>query len=266
MAARGYDRDFAERCFRQIEHSLWTRAGISAQVLEKLANADACQSLDMSRREVLWDIKALGDNPLPLFTAASEREYGEEAPVTLAPMSLGEEVIEDYASLRLSLKAHPMKLLRPAVPKIIRNAELATAQTESRAAVCGLVIARQRPGTAKGVIFATLEDETGVANIIIWAKVYQRYRRVVLTSRLLLVRGRIQREGLVIHILADHLEDKSYLLEALGEKDFESALARADEIKRPPAADTRLTPKRPIPRARHPREQAKVLFPSRDFH
>ncbi len=247
-------------------HSLWMRAGISAQVLEKLANADACQSLDMSRREVLWDIKALGANPLPLFTAASEREYGAEAPVTLPAMSLGEEVIEDYASLRLSLKAHPMKLLRPAVPKIIPSAGLKTARTESRVAVCGLVIARQRPGTAKGVIFATLEDETGVANIIIWAKVYERYRRVVLTSRLLMVRGRVQREGLVIHLLADHLEDKSHLLEALGEKDFEPALAHADEVKRPPADDARLNPKRPVPRPRHPREQAKVLFPSRDFH
>jgi error-prone DNA polymerase len=103
------------------------RAGIPASALEKLANADAFQSLDMTRREVLWDIKALGANPLPLFVAASERDYGAEAPVTLPPMTLGEEVIEDYASLRLSLRAHPMKLLRPAVPKIIRNAELGAA-------------------------------------------------------------------------------------------------------------------------------------------
>jgi error-prone DNA polymerase len=95
------------------------------------------------------------------------------------------------------------------------------------------VIARQRPGTAKGVIFATLEDETGVANIVIWSKIYERYRRIVLTSRLLMVRGRVQREGLVIHLVADHLEDKSHLLEALGERDFEPALAHADEIKYP---------------------------------
>ena len=247
-------------------HALWARAGLGPRALEVLANADAFQSMELKRREVLWDIKALGDTPLPLFAAASEKDHGAEAPVTLPEMTMGEEVIEDYASLRLTLKTHPVKLLRPCLSGTVTNDTLKEAEHDRRTAVCGLVIARQRPGTAKGVIFATLEDETGVANIIIWAKVYERYRRIVLTSRLLMVRGKLQREGLVVHILAEHLEDRSDLLVALGEKDFEPSLAHADEIKRPVYLDRRLQPKRPIPRPRHPREQAKVLFPSRDFH
>ena len=247
-------------------HALWARAGIGPRALEVLANADAFQSMELKRREVLWDIKALGASPLPLFAAASEKDHGPEAPVTLPQMTMGEEVIEDYASLRLTLKTHPVKLLRPCLSGTVTNDTLKGAVHNRRTAVCGLVIARQRPGTAKGVIFATLEDETGVANIIIWAKVYEKYRRIVLTSRLLMVRGKLQREGLVVHILAEHLEDRSDLLVALGENDFEPSLAHADEVKRPVYLDKRLQPKRPIPRPRHPREQAKVLFPSRDFH
>ena len=134
-------------------NALWTRAGISAPVLEKLANADAFGSIDASRREILWDIKALGPDPLPLFAAAHEPDHGGEAAVTLPEMTPGEEVIEDYAAMRLSLKAHPVKLLRPALLGILPNAGLATAEADARTTVCGLVIARQRPGTAKGVIF-----------------------------------------------------------------------------------------------------------------
>ena len=247
-------------------HALWARAGLGPRALEVLANADAFQSMELKRREVLWDIKALGDTPLPLFAAAGEKDHGPEAPVALPEMTMGEEVIDDYASLRLTLKTHPVNLLRPCLAGTVTNDTLKEAEHDQRTAVCGLVIARQRPGTAKGVIFATLEDETGVANIIIWAKVYEKYRRIVLTSRLLMVRGKLQREGLVVHILAEHLEDRSDLLVALGEKDFEPSLAHADEIKRPVYLDRHLQPKRPIPRPRHPREQAKVLFPSRDFH
>jgi error-prone DNA polymerase len=248
-------------------HDIWLRAGLSPAVLETLANADAFQSMELKRREVLWHIKALGSAPLPLFTAAAEKDYGAEAPVVLADMSLGEHVIEDYAALRLSLKAHPLKLLRPCFSNIVPSQHLANLRTEQRTAVCGLVIARQRPGTAKGVIFATLEDETGVANIIIWAGTYEKYRRIVLTARLLLVRGRLQKEGLVIHLLAEHLEDHSHLLGALGDKDFEPAYAHADEVTNPPVYDSRLRVRsRPVPRPRHPRDQAKVLFPSRDFH
>ncbi len=253
--------------FYAAPNDIWLRAGLKPSVLETLANADAFQSMELKRRDVLWHIKALGTSPLPLFTAAGEPDHGAEADVILRDMTLGEHVIEDYAALRLSLKAHPLSLLRPCFPGVVRSETLKTITPETKASVCGLVIARQRPGTAKGVIFATLEDETGVANIIVWSKVYEKYRRIVLTARLLLVRGRVQREGLVIHLLAEHLEDRSHLLGALGERDFDPALAHADEVSHPPSYDSRLRPKhRPIPRPRHPREQAKVLFPSRDFH
>ncbi len=248
-------------------HDIWLRAGLGPAVLEILANADAFQSMELKRREVLWHIKALGAAPLPLFTAASERDYGMEADVDLTDMTLGEHVIEDYAALRLSLKAHPLSLLRPCFENAVLNETLPGLKTEQRTSVCGLVIARQRPGTAKGVIFATLEDETGVANIIIWSNVYEKYRRIVLTARLLLVRGRLQKEGRVIHLLAERLEDHSHLLSALGDRDFTPAPAHAGEVANPPVYDSRLRVKnRPIPRPRHPREQAKVLFPSRDFH
>ena len=129
----------------------------------------------------------------------------------------------------------------------------------------GLVLARQRPGSAKGVIFATLEDETGVANIIVWPKVFEAHRRIVLTSRLLKVTGRLQRAGIVIHLVADKLEDMSYLLDELSiGGGFKTETSAADEARRPPRPDPRTKPKH-VPRARHPREQAKVLFPSRDF-
>jgi error-prone DNA polymerase len=248
-------------------HDIWRRAGLSPAVLETLANADAFQSLELTRREVIWHVKALGERPLPLFTHAAEREYGAEPAVSLPEMPLGEQVIEDYHALRLSLKAHPVKLLRPALCGIAENASLMGLKADQRVSVCGLVIARQRPGTAKGVIFATLEDETGVANIIIWSSVYEKYRRTVLTARLLMVRGRVQREGIVIHVLAEHLEDRSHLLGALGGRGLTPPYAPADEVAHPNGHDSRDPPKpRPIPRPRHPREQAKVLFPSRDFH
>ena len=127
----------------------------------------------------------------------------------------------------------------------------------SRIRVAGLVITRQRPGTASGVIFLTLEDETGVANVIVWPKMYERYRRAVISGRLLRVTGQLQREGSVSHLVAWKIEDLSTMLDKLGMPD--TTVPKADETKRP-------VPPRQPPRARHPREQAKALFPSRDFH
>ena len=127
----------------------------------------------------------------------------------------------------------------------------------TRVRVAGLVITRQRPGTASGVIFLTLEDETGIANVIVWPKMYERYRRAVIAGRLLRVTGQLQREGSVHHLIAWKIEDLSGMLDRLGMPDTTNP--KADEGKRP------IPPRRP-PRARHPREQAKALFPSRDFH
>ena len=174
-------------------------------------------------------------------------------------MHLGEEVVEDYVSTRLTLRAHPMELLRPAMPTLTPHDQLQHVAL-GRASVCGLVITRQRPGTASGVIFLTLEDETGVSNIVVWPKVYKQFRRIVMGGRLLRVNGYLQREGIVVHLIAQNIEDMSHRLTEPGHPmDVAVGITHAE------ADDAPRTP-RHAASARHPREQAKRLFPSRDFH
>lgn len=235
--------------------SLWRRAGVPPVTLELLAEADAFAALGLTRREALWAAKALhAPAPLPLF--GPDGEGGAEPPIALQQMTLGEQVIEDYLSLRLSLRAHPMELLRPHLPESLPHDRLA--QAKGRIAVTGLVITRQRPGTASGVVFLTLEDETGTANIVIWKGIYDSYRKAVIAGRLVRVTGRIERDGPVMHLVAERIEDLSHLLATLGRPGLIAAHDGADRAKRP--EDARL------PTARHPRDQAKQLFPSRDFH
>ncbi|MGE3066005.1 MAG: error-prone DNA polymerase [Variibacter sp.] len=214
---------------------LWRRASLRAAALEHLANADAFRSVGFDRRTALWDIKALpAAPPLPLFAALGEDEVFDEPDANLTPMSLGEHVVEDYQTLQLSLKAHPMALLRHDMTQMgcVRCEELATRPNKRRLKVAGLVLVRQRPGTASGVIFATLEDETGIANIIVWPKVFETYRRVVLSASLLGVEGLLQREGIVIHVVAQRLVDLSHLLGTLSDRDrLNAPLARADHVK-----------------------------------
>ena len=240
--------------------AIWRRAGLDGAALEKLARADAFASMGLSRREALWAARrfvaanANGDaKPLPLFEAVGDDGWGAEAPVTLPEMPLGEAVMADYASMRMSLRCHPMALLRDGFPRTMPAEQLIEAENESWITVVGLVLARQRPGTAKGVIFATLEDETGVANVIVWPKIYERFRRIVLTSRLLKVTGRLQREGIVTHLIAERLEDCSPLLDSLSERGAEDL--HGSRPAPPPKSGFR-----------HPRNQGSVLFPSRDFH
>jgi error-prone DNA polymerase len=217
--------------------ALSRRGGLSPRVLAALARADACRSLSLDRRQALWALQGQGAMPLPLFAAAAEEEQGAEAPVTLPVMALGEHVAEDYSTLHLSLKSHPLALLRHRLPPSLDlpAARLATLSDGARVGVAGLVLVRQRPGTASGVIFATLEDETGVANIVIWPRVFESHRRIVLTAHLMGVVGRLQREGLVIHVVADRLVDMSFLLGELaaGSPSPPAPLARADEVARP---------------------------------
>ena len=201
---------------------LQRRAGLSKAVLERLARADACRSMDVSRRRAAWDIRALKDAPLPLFAALTEGGEGvhtatREPAIRLPAMRMGEQVVEDYATLRMSLRCHPLALLRPELEThaVVPCARLANLAPERPGTVAGLVLARQRPGTAKGVIFMTLEDETGIANLIVWADVFERFRRTVVSARLLICTGRLQREGLVIHIIANRLEDCSERLDGL---------------------------------------------------
>ena len=240
--------------------TLWLRAGIRPDVLTRLAEADAFADMGLTRRDALWQVKAIhSPDPLPLFNDPIDGEAIHEPDVQLPNMHLGEEVVEDYVSIRLSLRAHPMELLRPALADLVTHASLQNIAL-GRYSVCGLVITRQRPGTASGVIFLTLEDETGVSNVVVWPKVYERFRRIVMGGRLLRVTGYLQREGIVVHLIAQEFQDMSYRLSELGHP-LPDALTtegqRADE-----------TPKtgRYPARAIHPREQAKRLFPSRDFH
>jgi DNA polymerase III alpha subunit len=151
-------------------------------------------------------------------------------------MTLGQEVAEDYANLRLTLRCHPLALLRPWLgPRVVKAERLAAIDDGRRVEVAGLALVRQRPGTASGVIFVTIEDETGVANLVVWPAVFERFRRVVLGAQLLAVRGKVQKEGLVIHVVADTLIDRTDLLRRLAATDhaFEAPVARADRVKRP---------------------------------
>ena len=248
--------------------SLWRRAGVAPRALERLAEADAFACLPLDRRDALWAVRAIrAPKPLPLFGQDGEGIL-EPAP-DLPTMTLGEQVVEDYLALRLSLRAHPMEILRPHLPGLTACATLHAAPP--RVTVAGLVITRQRPGTASGVIFVTLEDETGVANIIVWPKVYERFRRAVIGGRLLRVTGRLQREGAVIHLIAETVEDFSHSLSLLaeaGSRAIDPTEGRGDEARRP-VPTRELLPHHPAraPRgARHPCDQAKLLFPSRDFH
>ncbi|MBT7955369.1 MAG: error-prone DNA polymerase, partial [Rhodospirillaceae bacterium] len=198
------------------------RAGLKRSALEKLAEADGFQSLGLDRRQALWAVKGLNDaKPLPLFAHLPEHRFRREPSVTLPNMSLGENVAADYKALRLSLKAHPMALLRDSFTpeKIITCADLATVEPESMVRLAGVVLIRQRPGSAKGVIFITIEDETGIANLIVWPHKMERYRRTVIGSYLLGVEGKLQREGIVTHVVAEKLYDFSYRLGYLNSGD-----------------------------------------------
>ncbi|QDZ12107.1 error-prone DNA polymerase [Devosia ginsengisoli] len=210
---------------------LWLRTGVPIASLEKLARADAFAELGLNRREALWAVKGLmgthGAELLPLFAATQPAlPVPTEEPTRLPLMQLGEEVIHDYATLSLSLKGHPVQFLRPMLDRrgTVRAADLGKVVPGRRIEVAGLVLVRQRPGTASGVIFATLEDETGIANIVIWPKLFEKdeMRRTLLASRLLAVQGKLQKEGLVIHLIAEDMVDLTpQLLDISNGRDIE---------------------------------------------
>ena len=279
--------------------NLKARADVPLRALEKLAAANAFRSMGLDRRQALWQVKALPKAaPLPLFAAAEAREAGGEPHVALPAMPLSEHVVDDYRTLRLSLKAHPVSFLRPQLEAggIQPTAALAGLVDGARAAVAGLVLVRQRPGTASGVVFMTIEDETGIANAVVWAKTFEAYRRQVMGARLVMIRGRVQRHKDVIHLVAEHLEDFSEELLRLSEEgeSFEPLPTRADEVRRPqadarhmstvevfePAPADRPGPTKPLRRQkdgqgsrlprhnarRHPRDVRGLVPRSRDFH
>ncbi|OYU47351.1 MAG: error-prone DNA polymerase [Rhizobiales bacterium PAR1] len=248
--------------FSSVEE-LSTRAGLHGRPMRALADADAFRSLGLDRRATLWEVRRLPeDDPLPLFAAANARELGKEAGLPLPAMSLGEHVATDYQTMRLSLKAHPMALLRPI---FAHEGVCSSAQTAARAdgrftKTAGLVLVRQRPGKGNA-IFITLEDETGVTNCVLWSRQFEALRRPVMTARLMLVEGRVQRspEG-VVHLMASHVVDRSATLDHLWEAHQGGmALSRAEETIPSPLNLA------PPPRHRHPRD-ARILPKSRDFH
>ena len=224
---------------------LWLRTGLSPRVLERLADADAFGSLGLSRREALWAAKALGrvgdrDDDLPLFSADSEaaltRIVLREPDVYLPPMPIGEEVINDYHFLHLSLRAHPAQFLRSDLNlrTVKQNDTLRSIPSGMWVRISGLVTCRQRPGSANGVVFMTIEDETAVANVIVWPKVFERLRPIVLGARYVAVTGCVQEESGVIHVVAEQLEDLTHCLARLAEHGAEiDGLARCDEVRRP---------------------------------
>ncbi|MFZ0600029.1 MAG: error-prone DNA polymerase, partial [Roseiarcus sp.] len=223
---------------------LWLRSGLSSAVLEKLADADAFRSIGLDRREALWAVRGLdrvGDqDDLPLFASRPAREMEPDA--RLAPMPLGAHVVEDYRRLSLSLKAHPASFMRARLTArgVLRSEALRSIRNGERVTVAGLVLVRQRPGTAGGVIFMTLEDETGVANIIVWPKVFERLRAIVLGARFVAVTGKLQSEQGVIHIVAERMNDLTPMLGLLSEAGPTiGALARADEAHRTEPTETR---------------------------
>ncbi|MEZ0279218.1 MAG: error-prone DNA polymerase [Methylibium sp.] len=248
---------------------LWRRAGIRPPALEVLARADAYRSMGLERRAALWEIVALkAERPLPLFSQAGEEDCGPEPEVALPAMTMGEHVVQDYVSMRLTLRTHPLALLRAVLSPCHVSRALVTTEDGAWLSVAGIVLVRQRPGSAKGVVFITLEDETGIANIVVWPKTLERFRRTVMTARMMRVTGRLQRQGIVAHLVAERIEDCSHLLNTLHEfEELKPPRAPADGFARLPPPDSRDRSARGATRVqRHPRDQAKVLFPSRDFH
>ncbi len=248
----------ADEPFASVD-DLWRRSGVPVASLVDLAEADAfLPSLALKRRDALWAIKALRDEPLPLFTAAAEREAQaiaeqQEPEVELRQMTEGHNVVEDYSHTGLTLRQHPLSFLRHDLAKrqIVTCAEAMRARDGQWLMTAGLVLVRQRPGSAKGVMFITIEDETGVANLVVWPKLFERSRKVVLGSSMMAINGRIQREGEVVHLVAQQLFDLSADLSSLAERDggFRLPAGRGDEFAHgsPASPDPR---ERPIPGVR----------------
>ncbi|TBN37715.1 DNA polymerase III subunit alpha [Paracoccus subflavus] len=233
----------ADGPFVSIE-DLWRRAAVPIAALTHIAEADGFRPrLGLARREALWAIKGLAAEELPLFAAASDHEGDgnsetAEPAIALRPMTLGREVVEDYGHTGLSLRRHPVSFLRDTLGerKFITCAEAMASRDRRWCATAGLVLVRQRPGSAKGVMFVTLEDETGVANLVVWPKVFEAHRRIVLGAGMIGVQGRIQREGEVVHFVVHRIEDLSRELASFGARGaaFPLTHGRGDEARHGP--------------------------------
>ena len=249
-----------EQAYRSVAE-VRQRAGVPVAALERIAEADGFRALGLDRRQALWEIRGLADTRLPLFAAADE---AAEPGVALPPMPQGGEVVEDYRSVGLSLRRHPVSFLRDELSRerIVPCAALAELRDGARATVAGVILVRQRPGSASGVLFITIEDETGHANLIVWPRVFERQRRLVMSASMLGCRGKVQKEGEVIHVIVDHLTDFSGLLASVGARGekFPVARGRGDAVTHPNGDD---------PREREPRDHGRrekgIKVATRDF-
>ena len=244
------------RPFASIE-DLARRASLPSPAVHLLADADAVRSLGFDRREGAWEARRTPSDELPLFAAAKARELGEEADAMLPAMPLSEHVAADYQMTRLSLKGHPMQFLRRmfASEGVLSCAEANAVKNGKQVRVAGVVLVRQRPGKGNA-IFITIEDESGVTNILLWARLFDRQRRSVMASRLIIAEGEIQRskEG-VVHLMATTIIDRTDDLSRLSETHQANVgKPKIDEFARPQA-----------PRGSHPRD-VRILPKSRDFH
>ena len=244
--------------FRDLR-DLKERAALSPALAERLAAADCFQSMGLTRRQALWDARSLIAAPdLPLFAAMAQRDEGAEREITRLPqMPLSEEVVTDYQTQRLSLKAHPLAFLRADLAErgFIRASDLRGRKYRSTVQVAGVVLIRQRPGSAKGVCFITLEDESGVVNLVIWPDLMEKQRKVIMSARLIEVKGRVEYDDEVIHVIATQLTDATEMLHSLSEDRLPHRPDRTDQVRRP----------LPVVRGSHPRD-VRVIPRSRDFH
>ena len=270
--------DWADRIVAARQRRLFTSledfardTALPKRALILLADADAFRSIGLDRRAALWAVRRLPDDlPLPLFTAATAREQPDEQAQPLPSMPVSEHVVADYQTIRLSLKGHPMEFLRARFGRegVIACSSVSDARDKQHVRCAGVVLVRQRPGSAKGVVFMTLEDETGIANIVVWPKVMERFRKEVMGSRLILVEGTIQSSPeKVVHLVAEKLVDRSHDLIALANDSSsrKQPLPAGSALIEPLNDDRRDHPNNPAQKIRHPRN-VRILPPSRDFH
>ena len=246
--------------------------GLPKRALILLADADAFRSIGLDRRAALWAVRRLPDDvPLPLFSAATAREQPDEDAVPLPLMPLPEQVVADYQTIRLSLKGHPLEFLRPMLTqeRVVTCQAISHANDRQKVRCAGVVLVRQRPGSANGVVFMTLEDETGIANIVVWPKVMAQFRKEVMGARLILVEGYIQSSPeKVVHLVAERLIDRSHDLKLLADDALGSGRHPLPMDPMPAAPlndDRRDHPENPAQKIRHPRD-VRILPRSRDFH
>src|SRR3954453_9464921 len=260
----------ARKPFTSLE-DLARDTGLPKRALILLADADGFRSIGMDRREALWAVRRLPDDvALPLFEIAAAREQPDEDAQPLPLMPLAEQVVADYQTIRLSLKGHPMEFLRAmfAGEGVVSCAEVSHGNNRRRVRCAGVAVVRQRPGSAGGVVFMTLEDETGIPNIVVWPKVMEHFRKEVMGARLVLIEGIIQSSPeKVVHLVAERLFDRSSDLVHLADDELgrRHVLPAIPALAEPLNDDRREHPDAPAQKIRHPRN-VRMLPPSRDFH